>query len=110
MQIDDAQSLARASQVSRYWSQLLADETTWKEMCQRHQYGGIGSSSISLQRKIKALPSGYPNRSTNLFRGVDPKPLNLSDMWAKTQQAWSLPPELSYRQQYKTAYQTGEHE
>ncbi|ORX34945.1 WD40-repeat-containing domain protein [Kockovaella imperatae] len=101
--IDDAKSLARASQVSRYWSQLLADEGTWKEMCQR-QYGGRSSSN---QRRIKNLPGGYPNRSTNLFRGVDVRtPIQLSDMWAKDQPAWGMPPEISYRQQYKTAYQT----
>lgn len=36
--IDDGKVLARASQVSRRWRDLLADDMTWKILCERHDY------------------------------------------------------------------------
>jgi len=37
--IDDPQVLARASQVSRRWRDLLSDDVTWKNLCVKHDYG-----------------------------------------------------------------------
>ncbi|KAL2753650.1 hypothetical protein ACRALDRAFT_1082846 [Sodiomyces alcalophilus JCM 7366] len=37
--IDDPKVLARASQVSRRWRDLLADDMTWKNLCVKHDYG-----------------------------------------------------------------------
>ncbi|ODM16157.1 hypothetical protein SI65_08591 [Aspergillus cristatus] len=36
--IDDPQTLARASQVSRHWRELLSDDITWKNLCDKHAY------------------------------------------------------------------------
>ncbi|OAA65736.1 f-box and wd domain containing protein [Niveomyces insectorum RCEF 264] len=37
--IDDPKVLARASQVSRRWRDLLSDDVTWKNLCVKHDYG-----------------------------------------------------------------------
>lgn len=36
--IDDPKALLRASQVSRRWRDLLSDEMTWKNLCDKHDY------------------------------------------------------------------------
>ncbi|KAK4123590.1 WD40 repeat-like protein [Parathielavia appendiculata] len=36
--IDDPKVLARASQVSRRWRDLLSDDMTWKNLCMKHDY------------------------------------------------------------------------
>ncbi|KAE8148447.1 WD40-repeat-containing domain protein [Aspergillus avenaceus] len=36
--IDDPKTLARASQVSRRWRELLSDDITWKRLCEKHAY------------------------------------------------------------------------
>lgn len=36
--IDDPKSLARSSQVSRRWRELLNDDITWKNLCEKHAY------------------------------------------------------------------------
>lgn len=37
--IDDPKVLARASQVSQRWRELLADDVTWMKLCAKHDYG-----------------------------------------------------------------------
>ncbi|KAF4591589.1 WD domain and F-box domain containing protein [Ophiocordyceps camponoti-floridani] len=37
--IDDPKVLARASQVSNRWRDLLSDDMTWKNLCVKHDYG-----------------------------------------------------------------------
>lgn len=36
--VDDAKTLARASQVSRLWRDLLSDDMAWKLLCEKHAY------------------------------------------------------------------------
>lgn len=36
--IDDPKVLARASQVSKRWRDLLSDDMTWKNLCMKHDY------------------------------------------------------------------------
>lgn len=36
--VDDPRTLARASRVSRYWNNLLKDDSTWKELCLKQYY------------------------------------------------------------------------
>jgi F-box and WD-40 domain protein CDC4 len=36
--IDDPQSLARSSQVSRRWRELVMDDAAWKALCDKHLY------------------------------------------------------------------------
>ncbi|KAM3068044.1 hypothetical protein ACMFMG_011091 [Clarireedia jacksonii] len=37
--IDDPKVLARASQVSKRWRDLLSDDVTWMKLCAKHDYG-----------------------------------------------------------------------
>lgn len=36
--VDDPKTLARASQVSKRWHELLNDDITWKHLCDKHAY------------------------------------------------------------------------
>ena len=36
--IDDATTLARSSQVSRRWRELVSDDMAWKSLCEKHAY------------------------------------------------------------------------
>lgn len=45
--IDDPQTLARASHVSRHWNALLKDEGAWKALCLKHQYRNINNASFN---------------------------------------------------------------
>jgi F-box and WD-40 domain protein CDC4 len=48
--IDDPKVLARASQVSKRWRDLLSDDMTWKNLCVKHDF----------QRRLSGLDSGMP--------------------------------------------------
>ncbi|KAI1129617.1 WD40-repeat-containing domain protein [Nemania abortiva] len=62
--IDDPQVLARASQVSRRWRDLLSDDVTWKNLCVKHDYG----------RRLSEVSYGIPTYAT-----TRPGALPLSD-------------------------------
>lgn len=51
--IDDPLVLARASQVSRRWRDLLSDDVTWKNLCVKHDYG----------RRLSEVYHGVPNHA-----------------------------------------------
>ncbi|KAI0013918.1 WD40-repeat-containing domain protein [Xylariaceae sp. FL0662B] len=53
--IDDPQVLARASQVSRRWRDLLSDDVTWKNLCVKHDYG----------RRLSEVYYGIPSYSSS---------------------------------------------
>nr|POE79893.1 isoform b of f-box/wd repeat-containing protein sel-10 [Quercus suber] len=36
--IDDAKTLARSSQVSKRWRELVSDDMAWKSLCEKHAY------------------------------------------------------------------------
>ncbi|KAI5310554.1 hypothetical protein KEM55_005415 [Ascosphaera atra] len=44
--IDDPKTLARASQVSTRWHDLLCDDLTWKLLCDKHAYRRLSEDSI----------------------------------------------------------------
>ncbi|KFY95326.1 hypothetical protein V498_03408 [Pseudogymnoascus sp. VKM F-4517 (FW-2822)] len=64
--IDDGKVLARASQVSRRWRDLLADDMTWKNLCERHDYRrrlSVRDDTIEPNTHIPPLPvrpQAYP--------------------------------------------------
>ena len=41
--IEDATTLARSSQVSRRWRELVSDDMAWKSLCERHAYRRLSS-------------------------------------------------------------------
>lgn len=50
--IDDPKVLARASQVSQRWRELLADDVTWMKLCAKHDYGRRMSEAQSLSNPL----------------------------------------------------------
>lgn len=64
--IDDPQVLARASQVSRRWRDLLSDDVTWKNLCVKHDYG----------RRLSEVALAAPTYVTSAAR---PSPIPLND-------------------------------
>jgi len=115
IQVDTAQTLARAAQVSKCWSQLLSDEQPWKDMIDRHRFTGIQSPVTN--RRTRA-PSDVP--ATISLAGpasvpstpAVPPPFPIK---AKSLPKWQPPVEwdqlrtenFSFKQQFKTAYLTG---
>ncbi|KAJ1335193.1 F-box and WD-40 domain protein CDC4 [Microdochium nivale] len=78
--IDDPKVLARASQVSRRWRDLLSDDVTWKNLCVKHDYSrrlsevtyDAGHPTRMVRPGAHPLPeSEYPNHS---FPGAYPGP------------------------------------
>ncbi|KAI1203759.1 WD40-repeat-containing domain protein [Nemania serpens] len=69
--IDDPQVLARASQVSRRWRDLLSDDVTWKNLCVKHDYGrhfsevhhGIPTNATSRPGVLPLSDVEYANQS-----------------------------------------------
>lgn len=43
--VDDPKTLARASQVSKRWHDLLSDDLTWKLLCDKHAYRRLSENS-----------------------------------------------------------------
>ncbi|KAF7560323.1 hypothetical protein G7046_g3820 [Stylonectria norvegica] len=58
--IDDPKVLARASQVSKRWRDLLSDDMTWKNLCVKHDYGRRLSEVQSVLSPSPSRPAPYP--------------------------------------------------
>ncbi|KAK8143595.1 hypothetical protein G3M48_006998 [Beauveria asiatica] len=56
--IDDPKVLARASQVSKRWRDLLSDDMTWKNLCVKHDYGRR-LSEVYAASAIPARPTAH---------------------------------------------------
>ncbi|ROW12689.1 hypothetical protein VMCG_00628 [Cytospora schulzeri] len=65
--IDDPKVLARASQVSRRWRDLLSDDMTWKNLCVKHDYERRLSEVASLAPSYAARPGALPLISNTQF-------------------------------------------
>ncbi|KAF4442796.1 F-box and WD-40 domain-containing CDC4 [Fusarium acutatum] len=55
--IDDPKVLARASQVSKRWRDLLSDDMTWKNLCVKHDYGRRLSEVYTHAPNFSSRPS-----------------------------------------------------
>ncbi|KAI8311299.1 F-box/WD repeat-containing protein 7 [Colletotrichum sp. SAR11_59] len=64
--IDDPKVLARASQVSRRWRDLLSDDMTWKNLCVKHDYGRR-LSEVSVPMGSASRPGAQPLWSDNEY-------------------------------------------
>ncbi|KAM0303603.1 hypothetical protein HYE67_003679 [Fusarium culmorum] len=58
--IDDPKVLARASQVSKRWRDLLSDDMTWKNLCVKHDYGRRLSEVYTHAPNFSPRPSAQP--------------------------------------------------
>ena len=58
--IDDPKVLARASQVSQRWRDLLSDDMTWKNLCVKHDYQRrLSEVQTSTQLAATPRPEAY---------------------------------------------------
>ncbi|RSH89647.1 hypothetical protein EHS25_002198 [Saitozyma podzolica] len=85
--VDEARTLGRASQVSRFWNQLLQDQNIWREMCERHRFSPVPSpitrasvsSATSSRSPISASTAGFASLSppsTDLGPGASTAAVN----------------------------------
>jgi F-box and WD-40 domain protein CDC4 len=57
--IDDATTLARSSQVSKRWRELVSDDMAWKSLCEKHAYRRLSDEGHANVRP--SLPSPLPS-------------------------------------------------
>ncbi|QRW16806.1 F-box/WD repeat-containing protein pof7 [Rhizoctonia solani] len=102
--IGDAKTLARAAQVSRFWNALVADEWTWKVLCDQAGYGSPKSGpGMGPVPRYDELVRGMRRLSiTTTAPGSGPS----SDMPCYPFPASSIPRQLTHQYHYKLAYLT----
>ncbi|KAK7530231.1 F-box/WD repeat-containing protein pof1 [Phyllosticta citribraziliensis] len=64
--VDDPTTLARSSQVSRRWHELVNDDMAWKSLCEKHAYRRLSDADDSAYRPapVNSLtPGGSPMHS-----------------------------------------------
>lgn len=59
--IEDATSLARSSQVSRRWHELVSDDMAWKSLCEKHAYRRLSDDPPASQPR--AIPNAHGSSS-----------------------------------------------
>lgn len=95
--IDDPKTLARSSQVSRRWRELLNDDITWKNLCDKHAYAyrrwsederdfidpfhSHSLHGLSSTRSLGGFPRKYPVSSLQNADGFSDLPRTLSGDW-----------------------------
>ena len=63
--VDDATSLARSSQVSQRWRELVSDDMAWKSLCERHAYRRMSEENtgshhgMGNKRSTRGLQGAY---------------------------------------------------
>ncbi|KAL2264103.1 hypothetical protein VTK26DRAFT_2305 [Humicola hyalothermophila] len=106
--IDDPKVLARASQVSRRWRDLLSDDMTWKNLCLKHDYQRRLSE---IQAPMDPAATGWP--AAYSFGLQDSDPANHSPSGALTstslpatfdKSANARPVVRSYKSHFKQRY------
>ncbi|RKF57033.1 F-box/WD repeat-containing protein 7 [Erysiphe neolycopersici] len=60
--IDDPKVLARSSQVSQRWRELLADDVTWKNLCAKHDYSRKLSENVISSPPQSSTRCSYPSQ------------------------------------------------
>ncbi|KAF2456417.1 WD40-repeat-containing domain protein [Lineolata rhizophorae] len=61
--IDDPTTLARSSQVSKRWRELVSDDMAWKSLCEKHAYRRLSNESIQPRPRV-IDPAATPTRSS----------------------------------------------
>ncbi|EMC99388.1 hypothetical protein BAUCODRAFT_58648, partial [Baudoinia panamericana UAMH 10762] len=94
--IEDAPTLARSSQVSRRWRELVNDDMAWKSLCERHAY-----------RRLSDDPPSAPDltRRTSITTALAPRAPSSTPRRTPTPTSGSRPKAISYRSHFKQRYQ-----
>lgn len=79
--VDDPKTLARASQVSKRWHELLSDDLTWKILCDKHAYRRLSENSTEDAKPfvdplpptatIRPLPYTHLSRPENALEAIE---------------------------------------
>ncbi|KAH6890388.1 WD40-repeat-containing domain protein [Thelonectria olida] len=108
--IDDPKVLARASQVSKRWRDLLSDDMTWKNLCVKHDYGRRLSEVYTAQSTSRPAAHQFNNADTemvtsNSFPGARPFPTQASSSRSfDGSSALGRPKLRSYKSHFKQRY------
>lgn len=110
--IDDPQVLARASQVSRRWRDLLSDDVTWKNLCVKHDYGRrLSEVSFAAPMYAATRPGALPlcdaEYANHSFPGALPGTSsfhNISNSIDEPGSAEGRPKLRSYKSHFKQRY------
>lgn len=94
--INHPNTLARCSQVSKWWRDIVEDENNWKDMCFKHRYK---PSSSSLQHRVNFYRSNSIVRRNSLDLNYD------KSFWTSSQQPQPIP-QFSYKKHFKHSYLT----
>ena len=75
--VDDPTTLARASQVSKRWRELVNDDTAWRLLCQKYSYRALSKEERSEEADIgddwdSSGNTGNPQRWTHPGRPLRP--------------------------------------
>ncbi|KAF2767244.1 WD40 repeat-like protein, partial [Teratosphaeria nubilosa] len=131
--IEDARTLARSSQVSRRWRELVSDDMAWKSLCEKHAYrrlsdeerpatqprairnAGIGAESrfhhiygynSATNPQLAGLSSSAPDlTSRTSINTSSVLPPTLSARASSSKAASRRPKAISYRSHFKQRYQ-----
>lgn len=104
--IDDPKVLARASQVSKRWRDLLSDDMTWKNLCVKHDYGRrlseVYAASAVPTRPTPQLPAA-DSEMTSSFPGA--MPLMVHHAGSRSVDGSPMRPKLrTYKSHFKQRY------
>lgn len=88
--IDDPTTLARSSQVSKRWRELVSDDMAWKSLCDKHAYRRLSNDSsppsTPLGGRKRRTPDGSPDSASSAYH-------RHADLYGY-QNRWNRPPGL----------------
>ncbi|KAK5114770.1 hypothetical protein LTR85_010083 [Meristemomyces frigidus] len=61
--VEEARTLARSSQVSRRWRELVSDDMAWKSLCEKHAYRRLSDDHQNSQPRPIPNSHAHPNAS-----------------------------------------------
>ncbi|GKT88110.1 F-box and WD repeat-containing protein [Colletotrichum tofieldiae] len=105
--IDDPKVLARASQVSRRWRDLLSDDMTWKNLCVKHDYGrrlSEVSTSMGSGSRPGAQSLWGDDYASSSFPGALPLTAHASGSRSLDGAGNARPKMRSYKSHFKQRY------
>ena len=130
--MDDPKTLARASQVSKRWHDLLSDDLTWKLLCDKHAYRRLSENNpddlkpfldpVPLPTQVRPLPFAHqvprlhspPAVSGASPHGLEPAFSDMAGDLARTTKSFDSatsalairrrPKALSYKSHFKQRY------
>ncbi|KAH7110573.1 F-box/WD repeat-containing protein pof1 [Dendryphion nanum] len=79
--VDDPTTLARASQVSKKWRELVNDDSAWRLLCQKYSYRGLSKE----ERSEEDDPGDSVESSSSVPRWSEPRATRADDTLMRDQ-------------------------